>query len=77
LGLGPEKWDTPTDHLSGGEKKLISAWLKLAIQQPELLLLLDEPDNHLDVPAKRQLEAFLNSYPGCVVIISHDRYLAG
>jgi ATP-binding cassette, subfamily F, member 3 len=73
LGLGPEKWDTPTDHLSGGEKKLVSL-AKLAIQQPELLLL-DEPDNHLDVPAKRQLEAFLNSYPGCVVIISHDRYL--
>jgi ATP-binding cassette subfamily F protein 3 len=73
LGFGPEQWETLTDHLSGGQKKLISL-VKLAARQPELLLL-DEPDNHLDVPAKRQLEAFLNGYPGCVIIISHDRYL--
>jgi ATP-binding cassette subfamily F protein 3 len=73
LGFEPETWDRPTEVLSGGQKKLILL-AKLAVQQPKLLLL-DEPDNHLDISAKRHLEAFINSYPGCVVIISHDRYL--
>lgn len=73
LGFEPEMWDRPTKVLSGGQKKLILL-AKLAVQQPKLLLL-DEPDNHLDMKAKRHLEAFINSYPGCVVIISHDRYL--
>jgi ATP-binding cassette, subfamily F, member 3 len=73
VGLGADQWETLTDHLSGGQKKLVLL-AKLAVQQPDLLLL-DEPDNHLDVPAKRQLEQFIKSYNGCVVIISHDRYL--
>ncbi len=73
LGFEQEVWDRPTEFLSGGQKKLILL-AKLAVQQPKLLLL-DEPDNHLDIAAKRHLEAFINSYPGCVVIISHDRYL--
>ncbi len=47
---------------------------KLLVQEPELLLL-DEPDNHLDLPAKRNLEKIIRAYDGCVVIISHDRYL--
>jgi ATP-binding cassette subfamily F protein 3 len=47
---------------------------KLLVQQPQLLLL-DEPDNHLDLPAKRALEKIIRNYPGTVVIISHDRYL--
>ena len=73
LGFDEEVWNRPTEFLSGGQKKLILL-AKLAVQQPKLLLL-DEPDNHLDIAAKRHLEAFINSYPGCVVIISHDRYL--
>lgn len=73
LGFEPKSWDLPTEFLSGGQKKLVLL-AKLAVQQPKLLLL-DEPDNHLDISAKRNLEAFINSYPGCVVIISHDRYL--
>jgi ATP-binding cassette subfamily F protein 3 len=73
LGFEQDMWDLPTEFLSGGQKKLILL-AKLAVQQPKLLLL-DEPDNHLDISAKRHLEAFINSYPGCVVIISHDRYL--
>ncbi|MCB8959662.1 MAG: ABC-F family ATP-binding cassette domain-containing protein [Ardenticatenales bacterium] len=47
---------------------------KLVVSRPRLLLL-DEPDNHLDIPAKRLLERFINQYEGTVVIISHDRYL--
>jgi ATP-binding cassette subfamily F protein 3 len=73
LGFGEESWPLQTSYLSGGQKKLIML-AKLLVQQPELLLL-DEPDNHLDIPAKRNLEALICRYPGCVVIISHDRYL--
>ena len=73
LGLDRSRWATLTQHLSGGQKKLVML-AKLLVQQPQLLLL-DEPDNHLDLPAKRALEAVIRDYPGCVVIISHDRYL--
>ena len=73
LGLDSSKWELLTEHLSGGQKKLIML-AKLLVQNPELLLL-DEPDNHLDLPAKRNLEKVINGYDGCVVIISHDRYL--
>ncbi len=73
LGLDRSRWDTLTEHVSGGQKKLIML-AKLLVQQPGLLLL-DEPDNHLDLPAKRALEGIIRDYPGTVVIISHDRYL--
>jgi ATP-binding cassette, subfamily F, member 3 len=39
------------------------------------VLLLDEPDNHLDMPSKAYLEKLISEYPGAVVIISHDRYI--
>lgn len=73
LGLDKSHWDIQTDHLSGGQKKLIML-AKLLVQQPELLLL-DEPDNHLDLEAKEHLEKIIRSYNGCVIIVSHDRYL--
>ena len=73
LGLDNAQWDTLTEHLSGGQKKLIML-TKLLVQQPQLLLL-DEPDNHLDLEAKNNLEKIIRNYEGCVVIISHDRYL--
>jgi ATP-binding cassette, subfamily F, member 3 len=73
LGLGQDYWSLQTDHLSGGQKKLVML-AKLIVRQPQLLLL-DEPDNHLDLPAKRALENIIHDFPGTVVIISHDRYL--
>lgn len=73
LGLDRQSWPTLTEHLSGGQKKLVML-TKLLVLQPQLLLL-DEPDNHLDIPSKRALERIIRDYPGCVVIISHDRYL--
>lgn len=73
LGVEEKMWDTPLHVLSGGYKKLVLL-AKLLVQQPQLLFL-DEPDNHLDILAKENLEQIISGYPGCVVIISHDRYL--
>lgn len=73
LGITADDYDLPTDGLSGGQKKLVQ-FARLAAEQPDVLLL-DEPDNHLDLEAKRRLESFLRDYTGAVVIVSHDRYL--
>lgn len=72
-GFDQPLWDNPVRHLSGGQKKLVLL-AKLMVLRPRLLLL-DEPDNHLDIPAKQNLERLINSYDGCVILISHDRYL--
>lgn len=73
LGFSKADYDLPSHGLSGGQKKL-ALLIQLAVELPDLLLL-DEPDNHLDVAGKRYLERFIQSYRGAVVIISHDRYL--
>jgi ATP-binding cassette, subfamily F, member 3 len=62
-----------TDTLSGGQRKLLGL-AKLLVTQPKLLLL-DEPDNHLDMAGKALLEELIRNYKGGVVIVSHDRYL--
>ncbi|MBZ0274799.1 MAG: ATP-binding cassette domain-containing protein, partial [Anaerolineae bacterium] len=67
LGFTPGDYDLPTDTLSGGQKKLV-ALARLAVESPPVLLL-DEPDNHLDLTAKQNLEQFINTYPGAVVIV--------
>ena len=72
LGLPEARWDTPVSKLSGGEKKLV-ALAGFLIEEPDLLLL-DEPDNHLDESAKGWLEEYLRERRGAVAIISHDRY---
>jgi ATP-binding cassette subfamily F protein 3 len=59
--------------LSGGQQKLL-VLARLAVEAPDVLLL-DEPDNHLDLAGKQRLETFLRGYNGAVVIVSHDRYL--
>ncbi len=73
LGFGDQDFALPLSALSGGQKKLVGL-AKLLIEQPELLLL-DEPDNHLDLRGKEFLENLIADYPGAVVIVSHDRYL--
>ncbi len=75
LGLGLPESDLtkPLGALSGGQKKLVGL-ARLLLQRPNLLLL-DEPDNHLDLPGKAYLEKLIREYEGAVAIISHDRYL--
>ncbi len=73
LGLPETDFGKPIRALSGGQKKLIGL-ARLLLARPSVLLL-DEPDNHLDMPGKAYLEKLIIEYPGAVVIISHDRYL--
>ena len=73
LGLSEPDIGKPIGLLSGGQKKLI-ALARLLLAHPDVLLL-DEPDNHLDLPGKTYLEKLIRDYPGAVVLISHDRYI--
>lgn len=72
LGFGEDMLQRPVGKLSGGEKsKMLLARLLLSGAN---LLLLDEPTNHLDIEAVEWLETYLASFPGAVLVISHDRY---
>jgi ATP-binding cassette subfamily F protein 3 len=73
LGLCQADFEKPIGNLSGGQKKLVGL-ARLLLAQPSVLLL-DEPDNHLDLAGKAFLERLIREYPGAVVIVSHDRYL--
>ncbi|EFH90126.1 ribosomal protection-like ABC-F family protein [Ktedonobacter racemifer] len=73
LGFPLSEHKLPVKSFSGGEKKLINL-ARILLQMPDLLLL-DEPDNHLDLHAKAWLEQYIRDYPGTVLIISHDRHL--
>jgi ATP-binding cassette, subfamily F, member 3 len=73
LGIARDHWDLPLAALSGGQRKLVGLAACL-IGDPDLLLL-DEPDNHLDLARKETLERLLAEFDGAVVIVSHDRYL--
>ena len=73
LGFDDHDLDLETSALSGGQRKLV-ALAACMIRQPGLLLL-DEPETHLDADRRAQLEATLAEFSGAVVIVSHDRYL--
>jgi len=73
LGFTDSDFSLPMEVLSGGQKKL-AGLAKLLVTQPDMLLL-DEPDNHLDLNGKALLERVLQGFTGGVVIVSHDRFL--
>jgi ATP-binding cassette ChvD family protein len=64
--------DTPVKVLSGGERRRV-ALCRLLLQKPDILLL-DEPTNHLDAESVAWLEHHLQTYPGTIIAVTHDRY---
>jgi ATP-binding cassette ChvD family protein len=70
LRCPPDDWGV--ENLSGGERRRV-AMCRLLLEQPDLLLL-DEPTNHLDAETVSWLEGHLRTYPGAILIVTHDRY---
>ncbi len=68
----PEKQYTYISKLSGGERRRLHL-LSILFRNPNFLIL-DEPTNDLDLPTLGVLENFLSEFPGCLLIVSHDRY---
>jgi ATP-binding cassette subfamily F protein 3 len=74
MGFSHEKVETKVDKLSGGEKVRLLLGL-LALEKPHILIL-DEPTSHLDIDSREALIYALNDFPGAVLLITHDIYLA-
>lgn len=70
--FSPEQQHTYVYKLSGGELRKL--YLCTVLMQNPNFLILDEPTNDLDIPTLQILEEYLQDFPGCVIIISHDRY---
>ncbi len=72
FGFPPKQQHTPVSKLSGGERRRLQL-LMVLIKSPNFLIL-DEPTNDLDIMTLNTLEEFLDNFPGCLIIVSHDRY---
>ncbi len=72
LGFSTTSLQQSYNTFSGGWRMRVLL-AKMMLQQPDILML-DEPTNHLDLPSIEWLERYLQSYPGTVIIVSHDRY---
>jgi len=64
--------DSGVEKLSGGERRRV-ALCRLLLSKPDMLLL-DEPTNHLDAESVAWLQHHLENFPGCVILVTHDRY---
>ncbi|MFV8395935.1 ABC-F family ATP-binding cassette domain-containing protein [Corynebacterium hindlerae] len=73
LGFSAKRQRTPVGDLSGGERRRLQL-TRVLMAEPNVLLL-DEPTNDLDIDTLQELESLLDSWPGTLVVISHDRYL--
>ena len=73
VGLDDDDLGKPTRVLSGGQRKLVGLAACL-LRDPDVLLL-DEPEAHLDVEAREHMEHLMRAFDGAVVAVSHDRYL--
>jgi len=71
LGFERKEFHKQTSEFSGGWRMRIEL-AKLLLQRPDVLML-DEPTNHLDIEAIQWLEEFMETFPGAVVLISHDK----
>ncbi|TNY35329.1 ABC-F family ATP-binding cassette domain-containing protein [Thermomonospora catenispora] len=73
LGLGGVDLDRTVATLSGGEAMMVGL-AALFLRRPDVLLL-DEPTNNLDLDARRRLQEAIGSWPGVLIVVSHDRAL--
>lgn len=71
LGFKPEEFQKPINEFSGGWQMRVEL-AKILLAMPDIILL-DEPTNHLDIESIMWLEDFFNSYPGCIMMVSHDK----
>ncbi len=74
MGFSHEKVETKVEALSGGEKVRLILGL-IALEKPHILIL-DEPTSHLDIDSREALIYAINDFPGAVLLITHDVYLA-
>lgn len=72
LGFSKDHWSRPIRTMSMGERVKLKL-MEFILDQKDLLLL-DEPTNHLDLPSREQLEKTLSTYPGTILLVTHDRY---
>jgi len=72
LGFSKEHWMRPISTMSMGERVKLKL-MEFMLDQKDVLLL-DEPTNHLDLPSREQLEKTLSTFPGTILLVTHDRY---
>ena len=72
LGFSKDHWSRPIQTMSMGERVKLKL-MEFILDQKDVLLL-DEPTNHLDLPSREQLEKTLSTFPGTILLVTHDRY---